>query len=215
MKPVVQVKERRQLRDEQAKRRKESEQLLRAAQREAQEVVKKEEKMARARAAREEQLLNQQIKIVRSELRERQEISRCLAAEERTAMEKEARRAKRRRNVKSEVIGVEDNSATLLKAAEDIIESEKKRQRTRSELSRQLEEAKAKEAKEGIVLLHRCFSAWYETVVQRRAKLGKAVAVREWRLMVRAWGGWKRFVMHCRARKERDRVTREMQRVKR
>ena len=207
------MKERRQLRDGHIKRRKESELLLRAAQREAEEVVRREEKVARERTAREEQLLNQQIKIVRSELRERQEASRRHAAEERTAIEKEAKRRKRKRNMKPDM-AVQD-STTLLKAAEDIIESEKKRQRTRSELNRQLEEAKVKDAKEGIVLLHRSFSVWYETVVQRRAKLGKAVAVREWRLMVRAWGGWKRFIMHCRARRERDSVTREMQRLKR
>ena len=206
----MQVKERRQLRDQRMKRRTESELLLREAQREAEEVVKREEKLARERAAREENLLNQQIKLVRTELRQKQETSRRLAMEQRAKIDKKVRKLKRKSNTEI----VKDEESVLLKA-EEIIESEKKRQRTRSELIRQLEQAKAHEAAEEIKLLHRCFSGWYEAVVEQRAKLGKVEAVREWRVMVRVWGGWRRYVLHCRASRERDRATREMQRLKR
>ncbi len=206
----MQVKERRQLRDQHIKQRTESKLLLREAQREAEEVVRREEKRAREKTAREEKLLNQQIRLVRSQLREKQEASHHLAVERKAAMEKETKKMKLR-SLKLEAV---EEGSVLLKA-EEIIESEKKRRRTRSELIRQLEQAKAHEAKEGIKLMHRCFSVWYETVVEQRAKLGKAVAVREWKVMVRVWGGWRRYVMLSRASRERDRATREMQRIKR
>lgn len=192
------------------KQRAESELLLREAQREAEEVVRREERLARERAAREEKLLNQQIKLVRTELREKQEASRRLAAEQRTAVNKKVKRLKRISGIET---AKEDESVLI--QAEEIIESEKKRQRTRSELVRQLEQASAQEAKDGIKLLHRCFSAWYEAVVEQRAKLGKVVAVREWRVMVKVWGAWRKCVLHARASRERDRATKEMQKLKR
>ena len=71
------------------------------------------------------------------------------------------------------------------------------------------------EVKSDIKLLHHSFSAWYESVVVRRAKVGKAVAVRDWRLVMRVWGGWRRFVTERRERRERERAAREMQRMKR
>lgn len=183
--------------------------MLKQAQREAEEEVKREERETRERARQEEKLVDLQVKLIRSQLREQQKTRHQLALEQRSAIKKEAQQ--RRRRGLEEVLGT---SPVVLKA-EEIVMSEKKRQHTRSELMKQLEEASAHETKENIKLLHRSFSGWYEAVVVRRAKLGKVVAVREWRMMVRAWGGWRRFVKERRVRRERDEATREMQRMKR
>ena len=211
----MQVKERRQLRDQQVKQRLESQLLLREAQREAEEVVRTEERLARERASREEKLLDQQIKLVRRELREKQETSRRLAAEQRAkeASVKEASKRKKREPRSSNAEAIEEDSVLL--KAEEIVESEKKRQRTRSELLRQLEEAETREARDAVKLTHRCFSAWCEAVMEQRARLRKVVVVREWRTMVGAWGAWRRWVLQSRAKREAERTTREMQRVKR
>ena len=64
-------------------------------------------------------------------------------------------------------------------------------------------------------LLHCCFSSWYTAVVERRAKLGKAAAVCDWKLLLRAWRAWRGFVGRRRERREREAITREMQREKR
>ena len=64
-------------------------------------------------------------------------------------------------------------------------------------------------------LLHSCFSSWYLAVVERRAKLSKAAAVCNWKLLLRAWRAWRVFVGQRRERREREAITREMQREKR
>jgi len=49
-------------------------------------------------------------------------------------------------------------------------------------------------------------------VVESRAKLGKAIAIGDWKLQLRVWQAWRAFVSGRRARKERDRLARELQR---
>lgn len=210
----LQVKERRKLRDQRSKQHLESELLLKQAQREAEEVVKKEERLARERAAQEERLFNHQITLVRSQIRERRKFSQQLAMEQREAIERELQQSSLEWGKSRRVDGVLEASPAIVKA-EEIIVSERKRRHTRSELIKKLEEAKAHDTKENIKLLHRCFSTWYESIVEQGAKLGKAVVVREWKLMMRVWGGWRRFVSERKARRERDMATREMQRMKR
>lgn len=214
-----QVKERRQLRDNKQQQHMESKLLLKQAQREAEEEVRREEREARDKASQEEKLINLQVTLIRSQLRERQKSSRQLALQQRSAIEKEIKYGSGRygsqRKQESQGFGDVLGDSPVIQKAEELIISERRRQRTRSELLKQLEESKAHETKENIKLLHHSFSAWYETVVLRRAKLGKVVAVREWRVMVRAWTGWRRFVKERRERRERETATREMQRVKR
>lgn len=212
---VIKVRERRHLRDEKQRQRMESKLLLKQAQHEAEEEVKMEEREAKEKAAQEEKLIGLQVTLIRSQLRERQKASRQVALQQRNAIEKEIKRSSGRRGQGKQALREVLGTSPAIVKAEEIVVSEKRRQRTRSELIKQLEEAKAHETKENIRLLHRSFSVWYETVVVRRAKLGKVVAVREWRVMVRAWGAWRRVVKERRAKRERDMATREMQRLKR
>ena len=208
------MRERRKLRDEKHQQRIESELLLKQAQKEAEEVVKREEKLARERAVQEEKLLNQQIMLIRNQMKEQQKARNQLAIQQKTALERELK--KKKKNYMQGSKKESGWSVNLLGAspivlqAEELIKSEKKRQQTRSELIKQLEEATAYETMENIKLIHRCFFAWYETVMKQRTKLAKAVVVREWKLVVRVWGAWKRFVAQRRMRREKDMVTREM-----
>lgn len=198
----------------------ESKLLLKQAQREAEEEVKREERKARDKAAQEEKLINLQVTLMRSQLRESQKTSRQVAMQQRSAIEKEikhgsTRHGRQRKLERNQGLRDVIGTSPVIQKAEELLVSERKRQRTRSELLKQLEEAKAHETKENIKLLHHSFSAWYETVVLRRARLGKVVAVREWRAMVRVWAGWRRFVKERRERRVREVATKEMQRVQR
>ncbi len=172
------------------------------AQQEAKEIIKNEERLARDKASIEEKLLNQQIVLIRHQLREQQGENRKRAMEQ------------SKRIVETEGRDGFETSPVVIQA-EEMIKSEKKRQQTRSELFKQLEEAKTRETKEDLRLIHRCFFVWYDVIVRQRAKLNKAVVVREWKLMVKMWGGWKKFVFQRRVRRERDMATREMQRMQR
>ena len=48
-----------------------------------------------------------------------------------------------------------------------------------------------------------------------RGKLAKAVAVRDWRLALRVWKAWTRFVRERRERKAREELSRWLLREKR
>ena len=222
----MQVKERRRNRDCKQKKRVESELLLKQAQREAEEQVMREERKAKEKAAREEKLMDQQIKLMRSHFRERQEVSRRLGVKQRNAIEREIKKSSSTRQESSSInsarvrrrnkgpMDMLPATSSVLKA-EEFVASERKRQHTRSQLIQQLEEAMADETKQNIKLLHHSFSLWYEVVVVRRARMQKVLAVRNWRVMVKVWGAWKRLLVERRASQERDMATKEMQRARR
>ncbi len=96
--------------------------------------------------------------------------------------------------------------------AEQLIADERRRQSTRAALLRQLEEAETIESKSNLKLLHICFSHWYQLVVTERGRMAKAAAVREWRLAVRVWGAWRRWVGMCKQKREKEKTARELQR---
>ena len=52
-------------------------------------------------------------------------------------------------------------------------------------------------------------------VMKGRGKLAKAVAVRDWKLVLRVWKAWRRFVQDRRERRARDQLARWLQREKR
>ena len=56
---------------------------------------------------------------------------------------------------------------------------------------------------------------WYDLVAERRSKFRRAEAWWVWHLMERVWGVWRGYVRGRRVRRERERVTREIQREKR
>ena len=45
-----------------------------------------------------------------------------------------------------------------------------------------------------------------------RGKLAKAVAVRDWRLVLRVWKAWRKFVQERKERRARDQLARWLQR---
>ena len=51
-------------------------------------------------------------------------------------------------------------------------------------------------------------------MVEIRARLGKAAAIGDWKLLLRVWQAWRAFVSGRRVRRERDQVARELQREK-
>lgn len=103
-----------------------------------------EERRVRAKAAEEEKLIEQQMRQLRKELRERERLTRQLALEQALVDEEE-------------LVGPKRDGGGVVREAEEFIQSERRRVATRMELTRQLEEAEIKETKENVKLLHRCF----------------------------------------------------------
>jgi len=173
----------------------------------------------------EEKLINHQICLIRGQICQQRKATNQLAAAQRKAIEAEIKKKKDRKGHnkgKGRVEELEQKGvADILLAspavvmAEKVVEEERKRQLVRSELVRQLEEAETLELKERMRLLRGFFSAWYEEVVTRRTKVRRAKAVRNWKLMARVWGAWRKWVGHRRNRREEAAVARELQRNKR
>ena len=213
------MRERRKLRDRASQHQVHSELLLQQVQREAAMAVQREEREAQRRAALEEELVNQQVDLLRGQMREQHRASYNRAIEQSKAIETELKRRAvchedHHRSDHSGLHSVLGASAAVLKA-EEVVKEEKKRQRTRVELVQQLEEVEVLELREEMRLLYCCFSLWQRGVVERGAGLKKAVVVREWRLVATMWGGWRRALGRRRDRRERDLATREAQRRER
>lgn len=172
------------------------------AEREARALVMEEERRARAKAAEEERMIEQQMKALRKEIRERERLTRQLVLEQSLISEEET-------------MATPSRGGAVMEEAEQFIKSERQRVATRMELTRQLEEAELKETKENVKLLHQCFQSWWGEVMRGRGKLAKATAVRDWRLVLSVWKAWARFVKECREKKAREEIARWLQREKR
>lgn len=195
------MRRRRELREKKKREEEERRKLGEQAQREAKVLVMEEERKAKARAAEEEKLIEQQMKALRKEVREREKLCRQVALEQSLVAEETTR------------LSSEDGA--VLMEAQKYIKSERQRVATRMELMRQLEEAEIKETKENVKLQHQCFQSWWGQVMKGRGKLAKAMAVRDWKLVLRVWKAWMRFVQERKERKTRDQLARWLQREKR
>ena len=181
------MRERRVAREQRKARQSARESLANEAHQEATEIVKMEETQSLARRKRDEQIIAHHMTQIRAELREKERRSRLVAVDTIPLINPVAE-------------------------AEKFIKDERKRQSTRIELLKQLEEIETLEAKNNVKLLHNCFSRWYQMVVVERGKVVKAAAVCEWRLLAKVWGAWLGWVGTCQRRRERDQTTRELQR---
>lgn len=50
--------------------------------------------------------------------------------------------------------------------------------------------------------MHRHFSAWYNLVLDRRLKMGKARAMYDWKIMLRGWNAWRSYIRSRRIDRE-------------
>lgn len=182
----MKVRERRAARDKKRTKAQTMMTLANEARLRAEELVLMEEKMFQEKRKREDRLISDHMKQMRAELRERQLVLR------------------------ESPVPVEPCAVSnAVEQAEEFIKSERRRQNTRGELLRQLEEAQSMEVKNNFRLLHSCFSRWFQVFIEGRGKLSKAATISDWKLLARVWRGW---ACHCRAKREQQEDARQMQR---
>lgn len=58
--------------------------------------------------------------------------------------------------------------------------------------------------------MHKHFSAWYSAVLEKRVLLGKAAALCDWRMRLRAWRAWRALVWLGREEREVRRTEHEL-----
>ena len=59
-------------------------------------------------------------------------------------------------------------------------------------------------------ILHKHFSAWYNVVLERRLKMGKARAMSDWKLLLRAWNAWRSYVRGQKLERESRQVEQDV-----
>ncbi|XP_072034407.1 coiled-coil domain-containing protein 191-like [Amphiura filiformis] len=184
------VKENREKRDQEKQQQLKQRQVHKDAQLQARQMVMKEERQKALRRQREEGLIQQEMAKIRKEMQ-----SQRLAVEETRNRQKEYEDAEREKIRLEEELSQRAEAEARLQAAR-LLEEE------RQELMLRAQELKAAKAAEDLKSLQRHFQAWYQLVVHRRLRMGKARAVSDWRCLVRAWNAWKAYVRACRAERE-------------
>lgn len=184
------------MRDERRTHQRRCDELAREVLREAEDIVRREEERAKVKAEEDELLIQQQMTVIRKQLKEEQEMMKRQRTEEKERLDR-------------------DRASRALVQAEQLIKSERKRLQTRAELLRQLKEVEITEAKDNVRLLHQCFTRWWEVTIEQRTKMRKAVTVWNWSLMARVWQAWRRYISGRRERRERDQLARQLQRERR
>ncbi|XP_048866014.1 coiled-coil domain-containing protein 191 isoform X2 [Brienomyrus brachyistius] len=70
--------------------------------------------------------------------------------------------------------------------------------------------AEAKAQLQGLRYLQSHFSAWHQTVLQQRLRMGKAAALSDWKKQQRAWRAWRLRVWQQQARREAEGAEEEL-----
>ncbi|KAK3711749.1 hypothetical protein QZH41_020139, partial [Actinostola sp. cb2023] len=172
------------------------------ARKEAQHLARQqllhEEKEKQAKAKREELLMQKEMTTIRK------------------AMEGEHKLRKEQKEMEQLLV-----AEAVMMARQQVQEVQKmKEQQHREEkeateemrrlLLNQMEERAAEETRMNLQLLQKYFSAWYSVVVHQRIKFGKARALSDWKVKLRAWNAWRAYVWHIQSDKEAEAIAAEL-----
>lgn len=90
----------------------------------------------------------------------------------------------------------------LRQARQQEILKRKEEKEMKLQIERELQKEALNELQLTMKILHKYFSAWYDLVLQQRLKLGKALAVADWKCKMRAWNAWRSYVCCVKANQE-------------
>lgn len=185
-----QVKENREKREEELRKRREELQNKKEVQAMAKRLVLKEERSKQLQQRREEAEIRKEMNKIRKQMQE-----------EKQQMEE---KRTRERQAKEEIMLAATIKVAMDTEAEEqqMIEEQKKYEERQRLLAQRIRELEAKEAANNLKLLHKHFSAWYNLVLDRRLKMGKARAMYDWKLILRAWNAWRSYVRSRRVERE-------------
>ncbi|XP_075249170.1 uncharacterized protein LOC142341812 [Convolutriloba macropyga] len=156
----------------------------------ARKLLLDEEKLQIEQKAMEERKIQEEMDKIRKEIQE-----------QRNVMREQQKRdfALRQAELEKEKLRVE--SEKQKKELERIV-LEKSREESKRKIAARLEQVKLKGMKINMVLLQKHFHAWYNFIVDQRLKIGKAVALSEWRLMSKIYNNWKHKTIQKQCEKE-------------
>ncbi|XP_071841772.1 coiled-coil domain-containing protein 191-like isoform X3 [Apostichopus japonicus] len=184
------VKENREKQEQKRRQLLEERQAHRDAQLKARQMVKQEEKAREIQKQHEEMKIQQEMAHIRKELQETRR------------REEDERRRKKLVEGEARLQMEREEAAKKEAEARRRVDDERKLQMQKNELLRRNIELNAKQEAELLKCKHRHFQAWYELVLDRRMKMGKARALSDWRCLLRSWNAWRAYHRACQAEQE-------------
>ncbi|XP_052253520.1 coiled-coil domain-containing protein 191-like isoform X2 [Dreissena polymorpha] len=177
-----QVKENREKREAELRRQREERQNRKIVQSAAQQLVRQEERQKELDTRREEMEIRKEMAKIRKDMQEERKKN-----EEKRARERESRQ--------------ETELAARVKVAHDLeaedgqsIESQRLYEERQRLLAQRVQQLETRVAANNLKIQHRFFSAWYNLVLDKRLKMGKARAMYDWKLLLRVWNAWRGYV---------------------
>ncbi|XP_061176057.1 coiled-coil domain-containing protein 191-like [Saccostrea echinata] len=177
-----QVKENREKREKQLEMKRREQQARKTAQNHAKLMIMKEEKDKLIKARQEEMSIKKEMARIRKEMQEERQ------------KQKEAKKSE------------ETEKKTVISEARLMVDQQRERERAerlqkqlemeerQKVLIQKMEEMEVQRKANELKILHNCFKAWYNVVLERRLQIGKARALSDWKLLLRAWNGWRSVV---------------------
>ncbi|XP_053310211.1 coiled-coil domain-containing protein 191 [Spea bombifrons] len=184
-----QVKENRAKRQKELEKQRQERALKKSAMAQAQVLVQEEAKQKALRIRKEEEEIQREMVRLRRDM-----------AERRRAME-QARQIEWRKKETEANRKVQEKTVTQ----QSLQKEEEERRRLEKEA--RIQEMLSRLYAENHRCLQTCFSAWFKLVLDRRVKMGKARALADWKLQLKAFRAWRD---HTRAR-NLERETQKME----
>ena len=145
----------------------------------ARKILLEEEKLQIEQKAAEEKKIKEEMEKIRREIHEQQ-----------TVMREQQKRdfALRQAEIEKDKLKLESKRQ---KENMEKLALEKTREENKRKIAARMEQVKIKEMKINMHVLQKHFHAWYNFIIDQRLKIGKAVALSEWRLLSRIYNTWK------------------------
>ncbi|KAL5020473.1 hypothetical protein ScPMuIL_003365 [Solemya velum] len=182
----LQVKERREKREAELRKKRQQLQDKKEALTKAKQIVLREEQDRQAKARQEELMVKNEMAKIRKVMQEDRKLYEN--AKLRVNLEKEVELAQSK-------LGQEQTEDERMRRGEEL-------RRENQRLSQKKEQLKIRQVARNIRILRKHFSAWYDIVLERRLAVGKARAISDWKRMLRCWTAWRSYVRSKRLTQE-------------
>ncbi|XP_070842090.1 coiled-coil domain-containing protein 191 [Chaetodon trifascialis] len=187
----LQVRENRARREAERQRQQREREALRAAREEAKRREREEETRKKQEARRQEEIVQQEMVRLRREMEERRGLEQLV-----------------RQRGKERVGG--QRAARSLQSAPPLPTKQQQQQQQETEQLCKEQKMQTKIHMRNLKCLQRHFSGWYSVVLDRRLRLGKAMALCDWKRQLRAWRAWRAVVWAEQRQREVARTEQEL-----
>ncbi|XP_018429618.1 PREDICTED: coiled-coil domain-containing protein 191 [Nanorana parkeri] len=186
-----QVKENRAQRQKALEKQKQERAMKKAALAQAQLLVQEESKQKALKTKKEEEEIQREMVKLRKEMNERRRVMEEARKLEWKRQQKGSKRMEETVHIQQ---GVQE------------LESERRTRERQAKIQELLSQVYA----DNHMCLQKYFSAWYQLILERRVKMGKARAMADWKLQLRTFRAWRQHVWSQKLERETQKTESEL-----